>query len=134
MKSQKTLNFWIKLPYWLGIAADALWAIALLVPSFYSILTQNPEFKLDFQIRIVMGIGGSLMTAWTFLLIWALMDPVQRRVVGLLTAFPLISGLFIFTLIGNIEGNTSNIWILIKLVVLFALFITSFILAGKKTD
>lgn len=123
--------FWIKFPYYLGIVADALWAVALLVPSVLGLLLGNPNFNPDLQVRLIMGIGGSLMTGWTFLLYWALRKPIERRMVALLTAFPVIFGLFFVALFGFLDGNTSNIWILIKLIILFICMITSYILAGK---
>ncbi|MFC1983086.1 hypothetical protein ACFLV5_04820 [Chloroflexota bacterium] len=71
----------------------------------------NPDFDPDLQTRIIMGMGGSLMTGWTFLLLWAVREPIERRVVILLTAFPVVFGLFIVTLIWILGGNTSSIWI-----------------------
>ncbi len=78
-----------------------------------------------------MAIGGILMIGWTLLLIWALRKPIERRVVILVTAFPVVFGLFIVALIGYMDGNTGNIWILIKTSILFIAMITSYILAGK---
>jgi len=78
-----------------------------------------------------MGIGGSLMTGWTFLLLWAVRKPIERRVVILLTAFPVVFGLFIVALIGFLEGNSFYIWILIKCLILFISMVTSYMLAGK---
>ena len=127
----KNKLFWIKLPYWLGIIADAIWAIALFSPALYSLLTKTPDFKPDSQVKLIMGIGGSLMTGWTFLLLWAVKNPIERRGVGLLTAFPVIFGIFSVTIIGFIEGNSTSLWILIKLPVLMILLITSYILAGN---
>jgi len=115
----------------LGIAADALWAVALFVPSVFGMLLGNSEFNPDIQVRSIMGIGGSLMTGWTFLLIWAVRKPIERRAVILLTAFPVVFGIFIVTLIGFLEGNISNIWILIKTIILFISMVTSYLLAGK---
>ena len=123
--------FWIKFPYYLGIVADALWAVALFFPAVFGILVNNPEFNPDFQVRLIMGIGGSLMAGWTFLLIWAVQNPIQRRAVSMITAFPVVFGIFFVSLIGFIGGNTSNIWILIKTIILFVAMITSYILAGK---
>ena len=128
---KKKKMIFIKASYWLGIAADALWAVALLVPSVFGMLLGDPEFNPDIQVRLIMGIGGSLMTGWTFLLLWAIRKPIERRVVSLLTAFPVVFGIFIVTLIGYLEGNTSNIWILIKTTTLFICMITSYILACK---
>ena len=130
MNAQKRM-FLIKLPYWLGIGADALWAIGLFFPQLFGMLTNRPDFDPDLQIRLIMGIGGSLMTGWTFLLLWAVKQPVERRVVSLLTAFPVLFGLILVALIGFLEGNTANIWILIKSVILFIFMVTSYILAGN---
>lgn len=121
----------IKAPYWLGIGADTLWAVGLLFPRIFGILTGSPDFNPDLQVRLIMGIGGSLMTGWTILLLWAVKQPVERRAVILITAFPVIFGLFIVALVGFIEGNTFNKWILIKNSILFISMITSYILADK---
>lgn len=123
--------FFIKIAYWLGIGADALWAAALLFPRIYGILTGQPDFEPELQVRLIMGIGGALMTGWTFLLLWALQEPIERRAVILITAFPVVSALFAVALIGYLGGNTSNIWILIKNTVLIISMVTSYVLAGK---
>lgn len=130
MNEQKRM-FWIKFPYWLGIGADALWAVGLLVPTVFGLLTGNPDFNSDLQVRLIMGIGGSLMTGWTALLIWALRQPIERRFVILLTAFPVVFGMFIVALVGFLDGNTANIWLLAKTTILFVTMVTSYILAGK---
>ena len=121
----------IKIPYWLGIAADALWAVALLFPRFFGILTGRPDFHPDLQIRLIMGIGGSLMTGWTFLLLWAVRKPIERRVVILLTAFPVAFGMFMVAIIGFLSGNTSNIWIVIKTIILIVSMLTGYILSDR---
>ena len=123
--------FIIKFPYWLGIAADALWAVALLVPSVFGMILNNPDFNPDLQTRLIMGIGGSLMTGWTLLLYWAVRKPIERRMVALLTVFPVVFGLFFIALFGFLGGNTSNIWILTKTIILFICMVTSYIFAGK---
>ena len=130
MCEQKKRMFLIKFPYWLGIGADALWAFGLLFPSIFGILTGNPDFNPDLQIRLIMGIGGSLMTGWTLLLLWAVKKPIERRTVILLTSF-VVMGLFIVALIGFLDGNKLNIWILIKNTILIIFMITSYLLAGK---
>ena len=63
MCEQKKRMFLIKFPYWLGIGADALWAFGLLFPSIFGILTGNPDFNPDLQLRLIMGIGGSLQSS-----------------------------------------------------------------------
>ena len=78
-----------------------------------------------------MGMGGSLMTGWTFLLLWAVRKPIERRVVILLTAFPVVFGLFIVALVRFLQGEIFNLWILIKASILFITMVTSYILANK---
>jgi len=129
MEGHKNTLFLIKIAYWLGIAADALWAVGLLFPKVFGILTGNLDFNPDLQYRLCMGLGASLMTGWTFLLLWAVRKPIERRIVILLTAFPVVSGLFIVALLGYLDGNTFNIWILVKSVILIISMITSYLLA-----
>lgn len=121
----------IKLPYWLGIAADALWALALLFPPVFSLLTGRSDFRPDLEVRLIMAIGGTLMAGWTCLLVWAVRDPVGRRVVILITAFPVVAGLFVVALVGFLQGGTFSLWILIKTSVLFVSMIVSYLLASQ---
>ncbi|MFC2122662.1 hypothetical protein ACFLRP_03145 [Bacteroidota bacterium] len=130
MNEQKKRLFLIKIAYWLGIVADALWAVGLFFPQIYGMLMGNPDFDPDLPTRLIMGIGGILMTGWTFLLLWAVREPIERRTVILLTASVVI-GMFIVTLIGILGGNTSSIWILIKTTILFISMVISYIIAGK---
>lgn len=131
MNKQKRRLFFIIIAYWLGIAADALWAVGLFVPQVFGFLTGIPDFNPDLQLRLIMGVAGTLMTGWTILLLWALRKPVERRFVILLTAFPVVFGLFIVALVEVLLGNTYQLWILFKNSVLFISMITSYILAGK---
>jgi len=129
----KMTYFLIRLPYWLGIIADALWAIALLCPPVYGILIGNPKFNPDFQHKLTMSIGGILMTGWTFLLIWAVQNPIERRFVILLTAFPVVFGLFLVSLTAYISRNSGRLWIAIKTAILFVTMLISYFLASKTT-
>jgi hypothetical protein len=131
MSEQKKKMFLIKMAYWLGIGADALWAVGLLLPQVFGLLTGNPDFNPDLQTRLIMGMGGSLMTGWTLLLIWAVRNPIERRVVILLTAFPVVFGMFIITLIRILGGDASSVWILVKTIILMISMITSYTLAGN---
>ena len=119
----------IILPYGLGIVADTLWAVALFVPRIFGLLTGIPDFDPDEDFRLTMAIGGVLMSGWTILLIWAVRDPIERRFVILLTAFPVVFGLFVISLITVLQGNAYQVWILIKTAVLFVSMIGSFLLA-----
>jgi hypothetical protein len=131
MKPSEGTMVLIKTPYWLGIAADALWAVALFYPPLFGSLTGTPDFDPDMQVRLIMGIGGTVMAGWTLLLLWAVRRPIERRFVILLTAYPVVLGMFIVSLLGYLDGRTSNLWILAKTVVLMASMTTSYILSGK---
>ena len=128
MTKQKKMIFVIRLPYWLGILADSMWAIALFYPPVFGLLTRNPEFNPELEIRLIMGIGGTLMACWTILLIWALRKPIQRRFIILLTAL-VVLGMALVALIGMMNGNDGNIWILIKCIVLLIIMVISYFLA-----
>ena len=129
--STPVVKLWlIKLPYWMGVAADALWAIALFFPSVFGALTGVNGFSPDWQMQSVMAIGGVLMGGWTLLLVWAVQRPAERRFVILLTAV-VVAALFLLTLINVLKGNTSEYWILIKCLVLFGAMLTSYSLAGE---
>lgn len=127
----KKISFLIRLPYWLGIIVDALWAVALFFPPLYGILIGNSNFNPDLQYRLTMSVGGILMVGWTMLLIWGVQNPIERRFVILLTAFPVVFGLFIVSLIAYIAENPSILWILIKTAFLFVTMFISYFLACK---
>ena len=78
-----------------------------------------------------MGMAGSLMIGWTLLLLWAVRKPIERRVVILLTAFPVVLGMFIISLIEVLHGNAFLIWASIKSTVLIVSMTTSYVLADK---
>lgn len=114
MTSKKKIQM-MKAICWVGVAADALWTIALVFPQLYGILTGNPDLQVDLSQRMALGIAGSLMAGWTLLLAWTAKKPVERRVVMALTAIPVIAGLLIVALTGVVNGNTSTTWIFVKL-------------------
>jgi hypothetical protein len=131
MNERKNRLRLIRIAYWLGIAADALWAIGLIFPQVFGFLLGSPDFAPDLQVRSIMGIGASLMTGWTFLLLWAVREPIERRVVILLTAFPVVFGIFVVALIDFLAGNTFILWILVKTTILFISMIASYLLANQ---
>ncbi|MFC2161216.1 hypothetical protein ACFLRW_00995 [Acidobacteriota bacterium] len=129
--NKQRMMFLIKFPYWLGIAADAFWAAVLLFPPIFGLLMGEANFNPELQVKLIMGIGGTLMTGWTVLLLWAVRKPVERRSVILITAFPVVFGMFVIALIGFIGGSLSNLWILIKSSILILTMVTSYVLAGQ---
>ena len=132
MNRNDVRNLAIVLPYWLGIGADALWATSLFTPRVFGTLTGNPELVPDQDMRLIMAIGGVLMTGWTILLLWAVQEPIKRRFVILVTAFPVVFGFLVITLVQVLQGNTMQVWIVAKTTVLFTSMIGSYLLAGAS--
>ncbi len=120
----------IKTICWIGVTADALWVVALIYPDFYGFLTGSHLVETGLSLRLVMGIGASLMAGWTVLLAWTAQKPIERRAVMLITALPAITGLCIVTLIGLANGHSENIWILGKCAFLFVAMIVGYYLAN----
>ncbi|NNF99373.1 MAG: hypothetical protein HKM93_08345 [Desulfobacteraceae bacterium] len=114
MTSKKKIQI-IKTICWFGVAADALWTIALVFPQLYVILAGKPDLQVDLSLRMGLGIAGALMAGWTMLLAWTANNPVERRVVMALTTIPVIAGLLAVALVGVVNGSTSTAWILVKL-------------------
>ncbi len=50
MNGKKKRLFLIKIAYWLGIVADAVWAIGLIFPRVFGRLTGNPDFNPDLML------------------------------------------------------------------------------------
>lgn len=121
----------ITLPYYLGIVADSLWASGLFYPRLFAFLTNEPNFTLP-QLQSCMKMAGIIMTGWTVLLVWAVQDPVERRFVIFLTAFPVVFGFFWMAL-SNVffGGNTFQIWIVVKTLVLFVTMMRSYFISER---
>lgn len=129
MKPDST--FWIEPGYWLGIIADALWAVILFSPALFGVFTGQPDFSPNIEVRLIMAIGGVLMAGWTILLFWAKKEPENRRFVILVTAFPVVFFLFVLSWIGYVYVHPLNLWIMAKSFILFCFMITSYVLSGK---
>jgi hypothetical protein len=125
-------EFQILLAYFLGIAADSLWAAAFLLTPVWTVLTGETAVIQDPVARRVMSVAGVLMMGWTCLLVWAVQDPIQRRVVALLTAVPVITGLICISVSAVLlRGDTSLVWIVGKTTLLLAAFLRSYQLAER---
>lgn len=122
----------MKIICWVGVAADALWTLALVWPKLFDFLTENNAMVEDLSVRLIAGIAASLMAGWTILLAWTAQKPIERRAVMLFTAIPVVTGLFSVSLIGNFFGQDStSIWILVKTFGLFSAMMWAYITAGK---
>ncbi|MHA2301713.1 MAG: hypothetical protein ACXACD_12235 [Candidatus Thorarchaeota archaeon] len=116
MKTESRVKL-LRSSYWIGAILDAIYAFnAGLVWLIEDYSGFDPirllRFTEGLESRYVWGLTCVLITTWTILLIWADQKPVERSMVGLLTALPLVSGLLIDTFFAISVGLVSWIDIL----------------------
>ena len=124
-------NFIVKSAYIVGVIIDGFWAIVLAIPSLYSLITNSNIIIINPQIHVVFIIASSLMFGWTFLLLWGYQKPIERRMILLITAFPVVFGILIGTIIGILSGNYLSIFFLVKTFLIIILMLTAFRKANK---
>ena len=107
LSNNTKLNF-VRFSYWLGAILDAVWGFIPLFYMFFSELTifadlGYPSPITEFGYYALVGVV-SLMFGWTFLLIWGVQKPIERRDTLLLTTIVCII-LLVLQVIGFINGN-----------------------------
>lgn len=75
----------LRISFWVGAIADALAALRMLFP----------KIAVTVEYRYAMGLGASLMLGWSFLLLWADRNPLERKGVLLLTVCPVLTGILL---------------------------------------
>lgn len=80
--------------YWFGVIFDGAMVAPMLSPALGAQMLGLGEFNPGADYKYAIGLAAALMAGWTALLAWGLFDPVARRGVLLLTAFPVVAGLF----------------------------------------
>jgi hypothetical protein len=116
MKTESRVKL-LRFSYWIAVILDAIYAFnAGLVWLIEDYSGFDPirllRFTEGLESRYAWGLTCVLITTWTILLIWADQNPVERSMVGLLTALPLVSGLLIDTFFAISVGLVSWIDIL----------------------
>ena len=101
MKSKTT---WIRGIFWLGALLDLIVAIAMVHPDLWASLFNIQDFNPDLRYRAGMGVGASLMFGWTTLLLWGSHKPIERRGILLITAFPVVTGILLTTVLSVAVG------------------------------
>ena len=94
----------IRSVYWIAAAVDAAVALGMVFPPLIQPALQIAAAPTAVEARYALGTGAALMSGWTALLIWASIEPITRRGVLFLTAVPVIAGLALSTLYGNVHG------------------------------
>jgi len=76
---------WLRASYWIGAVADAIVAAVMLGQAVLALTSPLTHYTSEIPYRYAMGLAGSLMLGWTFLLLWADRRPVDRSGVLMIT-------------------------------------------------
>lgn len=120
----------IKQCYYAGVIADILATAPLLSPETAKIMFGLADLSTTGIFLYVSRVAASLMLGWTSLLFWASLRPLERRVVLLLTVFPVLTGLTIASIIA-VAGGAIEAGYMIPIWIFYLLYIPS-CLAGYK--
>jgi hypothetical protein len=124
--------FWLKLSFIIGAIVDGVALIPMCIPWAAKIFWGFEDFTGIYY--FAMGMGASLMLAWTILLLWAYRKPLERRFIALFTVIILI-GIMATEIVLVSRGFIGLRSVLVSLVmqaVWLALFSYSFIISGKR--
>ena len=107
----------IKSIYWAAALVDGFVAAAMLDPRLIQPALGIATLPASPETGYALNNAAALMSGWTALLVWASLEPVKRRGVLLLTAFPVIAGLALSTLLGVRMGyiplsGATRVWLL----------------------
>src|SRR5512147_2662807 len=99
----------VRLPYVIGVLVDALAAVALLTPAGSPLRTLAYPGVDPSQVAFADGTrtAFALMLGWTVLLAWGARRPIERRVLLLFTAFPVVLGLMATEILDVANGYAS---------------------------
>jgi hypothetical protein len=95
---------WLRVSYRVGAVADGIAALLMLMPTFMGIIMGAPDTGPPRGYTYAMGMGGSLMLGWAFLLLWADRKPVERKGVLLITLIPVFTGIALPGLFAIVSG------------------------------
>jgi hypothetical protein len=123
--------FWLKLSFIIGAVVDGLALIPMVIPGAARIFWGFQDFTGMYY--FAMGMGASLMLAWTILLLWAYQKPLERRFIALLTIIILAGiGATEITMVGlDYFSFKSVLPSLIMQAAWLVLFGYSFIISGR---
>jgi len=102
--SAETVAVLAKVAFWVGAVTDGLAVIPMLSRRVGVALFGGRTPAAGREYRYAMGIGASLMAGWTALLLWGAARPLERLDLLLLTVFPVITGIFVATVIAARRG------------------------------
>jgi hypothetical protein len=85
---KKSPVFWLRLAFIAGAIVDGLALIPMVIPRAAKIFWGFDDFTGIYY--FAMGMGASLMLAWTLLLVWAYRKPLEHRSIALFTIVILV--------------------------------------------
>ena len=124
----------IKIAYIIGIILDGMMGIDMFLYTFFgkSIYLQNQNIPISSSTtQPVMMLGTALMIGWTFLLLWGLLKPIERKGTLIITAFPVVFLYLIYDIIQLLNGVNAILSVLIIRCFLITLLIVAYIFANQ---
>lgn len=94
----------LRISFWIGAIVDGFVAVQMVLPDTWASFNGLAAHRSSQELGVALGIGAALMFGWTVLLLWADRKPVDRRGILLITAFPVVTGLFLNNLRGISDG------------------------------
>jgi hypothetical protein len=123
---------WLKVSFLTGAIIDALVLIPMAVPAAAKILWGFNDFSGIYY--FAMGMGASLMSGWTILLLWAYRKPLERRYIALFTVV-VVTGFVLMEIFLANQGYlpiSNKYWgAMVMQLILLSLFGYSFFISGK---
>lgn len=102
--SLETVTQLAQIAFLLGAVTDGLAILPMLSRRVGAALFGGDSSRSSHEYRYAMGIGASLMSGWTLLLLWGAASPFERRTVLVLTVFPVITGIVVATVLAVRRG------------------------------
>jgi hypothetical protein len=123
--------FWLKLAFIIGAIIDGLAVIPMVIPWAAKIFWGFDGFTGIYY--FAMGMGASLMLAWTVLLVWAYGKPLERRFIALFTIVILVCMVVMEITLVNLDyiGLKSVMGSLVMQPILLVLFGYGFGISGR---
>lgn len=131
--SAETLTLLIRVAFLVGAVTDALAVIPMLSRRVGATLFGGDPSRDSHEYRYAMGIAASLMAGWTLLLLWAALEPLERRGILPLTVFPVITGIVGATIVAVRRGvvvrsRVVPLWV--HLAIVSACYLVLFVLSS----
>ncbi len=121
--------------YWIGIIADAMATVLLFMPSVAIAVLQPQPFEMSEIYLYVTRVAGALMLGWTVLLFWAVLRPIERSDILLITLVPVVTLLAVAAVLvaRSKQIPVSNLLPMFCLyIVIYCTYIPSYIWAKKQ--